>query len=280
MRPFRQSLPNQTELSTITCQQVHLDTTEPYWHYHKQVELLYAHSGNAQRLVGDNRGMFSKGQLLLLGEDLPHGFSVRDGLKECVIQVIQFDADILDSFAEFREMAQLLKQSRFGLSFDGLPKETEIQMQQFEQFGPSTQLITLLSILDSLVTISNSSNATVLSSVEFSQKTLQDHRYEKLNRVIAHIHANKAQPLPVDVMANFSNMTKPAFCRWFKKSMSISYLTYLNSIRIEEACRLLINSELSISQIAHEVGFDSLSSFYRNFSNIKSCTPSDYRESI
>ncbi|GAM58573.1 transcriptional regulator, araC family [Vibrio ishigakensis] len=277
MRPFRQNLPDQSQISTITCQKVNLDTPEPYWHYHKQIELLYAYSGRAQRLIGDNRGVFSQGELLLLGEDLPHGFSVGEGVNDCVILVIQFDAQILSVYPEFREMVQLIKSSRFGMSFDKLSSELHQQLKCVETLEPSTQLIALFSILDELI---RHPSAQLLSSVEFSKKALQDHRYEKLNRVIAHIHANKAQSLSVDAMAEFSNMTKPAFCRWFKKSMSVSYLTYLNSIRVEDACRLLLHSDLPVSQVALEVGFDSISSFYRNFSNIKSCTPSDYRESL
>ena len=57
----------------------------------------------------------------------------------------------------------------------------------------------------------------------------------------------------------------------------MSFYKYLNQKRIENAERLLINPEVSVTEVSLSSGFTSLSSFIRMFKQIKGCTPSEYR---
>ena len=76
---------------------------------------------------------------------------------------------------------------------------------------------------------------------------------------------------------SYANMNVTAFCRYFKKVTGKTYSQALNQIRIGAACRSLINTDLTISQIAYEVGYQSVAYFNRQFRLIKGVTPQEYR---
>ncbi len=75
-------------------------------------------------------------------------------------------------------------------------------------------------------------------------------------------------------LAGFS---KYHFTRLFKNFTGTSFYKYLNKKRIEHAEKLLVDPELSITEVALQSGFSSLSAFIRMFKLIKDCTPTEFR---
>jgi AraC-like DNA-binding protein len=72
-------------------------------------------------------------------------------------------------------------------------------------------------------------------------------------------------------------MTNKSFCRFFKKNTGKNFITYVNEIRIGEACKFLITSDYTISEICHESGFNNISNFNRRFQEFKGMSPREYR---
>lgn len=83
--------------------------------------------------------------------------------------------------------------------------------------------------------------------------------------------------LSLDEISERSGFSKFYFSRAFKSYSGISYYRYLNICRINYSAELLIDPEISITEVAISSGFNSISSFIRMFKQIKGCTPSDYR---
>ncbi len=78
-------------------------------------------------------------------------------------------------------------------------------------------------------------------------------------------------------MARAVNMSAFYFCKMFKKVAGINFTDYLSRVRIERAQNLLLNPNLRVSEIAFEVGFQSLTHFNRVFKKITGQSPTDYR---
>jgi AraC-like DNA-binding protein len=85
------------------------------------------------------------------------------------------------------------------------------------------------------------------------------------------------EPLTLDMAADLSGFSKYHFTRLFKQFTNVSFYKYLNLKRIAKAEQLLINPDLSITDVALSSGFSSLSAFIRMFKIIKGCTPSEFR---
>ena len=91
------------------------------------------------------------------------------------------------------------------------------------------------------------------------------------------INEHQTEDLSLGQVAKTVNMSTFYFCKMFKKITGINFTEYLSRVRIEKAKNLLLNPNLSISEIAYEVGFQSLTHFNRVFKRILGQSPTEYR---
>lgn len=94
------------------------------------------------------------------------------------------------------------------------------------------------------------------------------------------ITSNLSQELNLDKVANVANMSAAHFCRMFKKATGMNFSEYVNRLRIEKAKQLMSSTGLSISQVAYEVGFNSVTHFNRTFRKITGATPTEFRQAV
>ncbi|MFV0362220.1 MAG: helix-turn-helix domain-containing protein, partial [Suipraeoptans sp.] len=92
------------------------------------------------------------------------------------------------------------------------------------------------------------------------------------------LHREYGQPLSAKILAERVGVSEPTIYRLFQKQLGVSFINYLNSIRVNAACGYLENKELSIIEIADCCGFSSLSNFYRVFHLYKGQAPTTYRK--
>ena len=89
---------------------------------------------------------------------------------------------------------------------------------------------------------------------------------------------NQAENLTLEKVAKVVNTSTFYFCKMFKKATGLTFTEYLTRVRVEKAKNLLLNPHLRISEIAFEVGFQSLSQFNRAFKKVAGQTPTLYRK--
>ena len=99
---------------------------------------------------------------------------------------------------------------------------------------------------------------------------------ERINKVFEFVANNFKKNILLDEVAEVASMSKTAFCRYFKLRSLKTFLEYLNEVRINYACKLLIEGHMSISEISYECGFNSPSYFNRQFKVVKEMTPKEY----
>jgi len=98
----------------------------------------------------------------------------------------------------------------------------------------------------------------------------------KFTNVLDYINENFADDISLESIADSAGYSKFHFSRLFKQFTNMSFNDYVNSVRISKAENMLISGSLSITQVASMSGFNSLSSFNRNFKLVKKCTPSEF----
>jgi AraC-like DNA-binding protein len=91
------------------------------------------------------------------------------------------------------------------------------------------------------------------------------------------INEHQSEDLSLGQVAKAVNTSTFYFCKMFKKVTGINFTNYLSRVRIEKAKNLLLNPNLRISEIAYEVGFQSLTHFNRVFKKIIGQSPTQYR---
>ena len=94
------------------------------------------------------------------------------------------------------------------------------------------------------------------------------------------IHEHQTENLRLAHVARACNTSTFYFCKMFKKVTGINFTDYLSRVRIEKSKNLLLNPNLRVSEIAFEVGFQSLTHFNRVFKKILGQSPTDYRAQL
>ncbi|MCX6927652.1 MAG: helix-turn-helix domain-containing protein, partial [Verrucomicrobia bacterium] len=101
-----------------------------------------------------------------------------------------------------------------------------------------------------------------------------------ITRAKAFIQEHQTEHLRLTQVAKAVNSSPFYFCKIFKKATGINFTDYLSRIRIERSKNLLLNPNLRVSEIAFEVGFQSLTHFNRVFKNTVGQSPTHYREQL
>jgi AraC-like DNA-binding protein len=101
-----------------------------------------------------------------------------------------------------------------------------------------------------------------------------------ITRAKQYIQENQTEDLSLGQVARAVNTSTFYFCKIFKKVTGINFTDYLSRVRIEKAKNLLLNPNLRVSEIAFEVGFQSLTHFNRVFKRILGLSPTEYRTQL
>lgn len=112
----------------------------------------------------------------------------------------------------------------------------------------------------------------------FHHKNSKQREYtERFLFICNYINEHCGEDLTLDEISDLSGFSKYHFSRLFKQFTNVSFYRYLNNKRIAYAENLLMNDELTITEIALQCGFSSLSSFIRMFKIVKNCTPTEFK---
>jgi AraC-like DNA-binding protein len=254
-------------------------------HQHPQWQLTVIVEGSGQFLSGDYVGRFQPGDVFFLGENAPHVFrsdaAYFEGNSNLEVagNTIFFDFEVLENaLLPVEELESLRRFREFsGLCFQ-LQGESAFKIKEaMDQFGGMQGLqrfqmaICLLYVLEqagsSLQQLNRGGRLLGLSEKDGS----------RMDRVMQFVLAHRFQKITLAEVAAEANLTKEAFCRFFKLRTRKTFTDYLLHLRINEAQKLLQETELSISEIAYRVGFENLSYFNRSFKRIAGNTPRECR---
>jgi len=108
--------------------------------------------------------------------------------------------------------------------------------------------------------------------------TINERDTERLNKVYKYVLDNSFQEITLEKAASLASLSKPAFCRYFRKRANKSFIRFLNEIRVGQACRMLVSENQSIAEICYASGYNNNSYFIRQFRAVTGFTPLGYRK--
>jgi AraC-like DNA-binding protein/quercetin dioxygenase-like cupin family protein len=253
-----------------------------FWHYHPEYQLTLVRRGQGKRFVGDDVSRFKAGDLVLTGPNLPHMWCsarARDPKSppaEAIL--IQFPESIFGGqFLELPEMSavrRLLQRSAQGIRFaDSVRGKIASRMVRM---GRQRGLARLIELLEILRILSQAPVDRVLSSKAYRPAVAFPDR-ERIDRICRYLAENSARPIVLAQAAAASHMSVPAFTRFFRKCTGKSFVEYLTELRVGAACRLLVETDRTVTQVCYAAGFNNLSNFNRRFRDQKGITPREFR---
>lgn len=251
------------------------------WHIHPEIEIVLIKNGHGKRHVGNSITHYADGDLILLGAYVPHASFSNEIYPDNKEVVIQFKREFLGSDlfgkTEFMSINKLLNKAQHGLSFSH-----EVKNKMFESIYAISEkkgFDRLLALLQVLQRLSKTEDFQSLST--FHKPTLSNpYDQERINLIYDHVSDNYQKSITIDEMADLISMTVPSFCRFFKRATNKTFSLFLNQYRISQACDLLIEKNITVGEIAYQVGFQSATYFNSQFKKIVGQNPASYIKSF
>lgn len=254
------------------------------WHYHNSYEISFITEGTGKRIVADSIEDFQPGDLVFIGKNLPHVWIAdreQPNLSKRTLETVflQFAPEILGgeqlSLPEFHSVSKALILSERGLQITGNTlNEISKWMLQMPYMQGFERMIHFYMIMD---LIGKSDDLIPLAGKEY-MKT----RFKPGNKRIAVIHDYLMNHYKDDIdlkqLAGKVNMAEGSLCRFFKSSTGMTLFEYLNKIKIDFACKLLMDPELSVLEVCLDSGYNNLSHFNKQFGKNTGCSPTEYRK--
>lgn len=260
--PFSEQMPY-----TINIKQFPTEDIVPM-HYAETIEILLCQDLEGEIVIDNNHYVLSGRQLFVIPPFTIHSNNVRPGTGTMYVFKISFP-----------EMGQYLNLPNI-LALSGC------QLNQLMYLCPACDaakaileglirhdgdlprclglILELFVVLSGYVDRERSISA---AHTRFRESSLQD--------LIRWTHENYARKISIDEVASLTGYSKYHFCCQFKAQTGMTYMQYLNSVRMEHACLMLRNGE-SVQSVCRNVGFENVSHFTQTFKRIRHMTPHQY----
>lgn len=273
--PFKIPKP---ENATLVVQQDRVPVFYDKLHQHREIQISLIKKGEGSFIIGDYVGEFGKGDIFIIGANLPHVFhNDPDEGEAHMISLFFTKASYGDHFfklPEFKRLDPLFQASALGIKLD---TESGKLIELIESMIHKSKLNRFISFIQILQAISKEGMTPLSSAIH--NKSYGEEEGKRMRDVFAFSLSNFDQNISLDQVAGIAHMTPNAFCRFFKQRTNKTYVNFLLDIRIGNACKLLSKkTDLSIAEISYTSGFNNLTNFNRKFKSIKGITPSEFRK--
>lgn len=248
-------------------------------HQHKEIQISYIKKGEGTLLVGNSINHFESGDIVVLGSNLPHLFkSDTARIKTSDLRSVFFTKNAFgENFFHVDELSALrpfFEKAETGFKVLNHKKPLSKMMIDLADSHELDRFLVFIKLLK------------ILTKAEFeplssfvSRKNYSANEGKRMQSVFDFTMANFHKDLDLRTIADQANMTPNAFCKYFKKRTNKSYFSFLNELRIEHACKLLLNQkEAAVAEIAYTVGYNNISNFNRHFKRQKKMTPLEFRK--
>ena len=261
------------------------DHTYMPYHYHDYIEIIYSFEGKHKAWIGGTIHEFSAGDLVFINSGEVHGFIYSKGKTAC----LQFNPEIIYNSTK----------NEVGLKYilpfivDGSKNANVFRKEELENSG-IPELIIKINKECSEKRYGYEFAAQIMISemylwfMRFWQSHRADTAYNEsaeikgkwLKKVFAYVDENYNRPITALEMAVMCNMSYSYFSRCFKRIMHKTFSEYLTYVRINEAEKLLLTTDMNITEIGDSVGFSDSSYFIKQFKSYKSISPKQYRKNF
>ena len=277
MRPKLENVTEKKGRHSFAALELRLPRFDFFWHYHPEYELTLIEKGRGRRLVGDSHENFERGDLVLIGPELPHTW-VSDASQEdsCTATVLHFSAPFIARFIELEELSavsNLLAKARQGIAWGGEKSAAlAAQLTSLPQNSGVAKITGLLHILDALAQMPHRT----LASSWYQPPKGNEHE-NRINRVCQYLQQHSSENLSLQQAAALVHLSPGAFCKFFKRITGKTFSDYVNDIRIAQVCSQLIATDKPVAQLAYDNGFETLTYFHRVFLKKMGLPPRQYR---
>lgn len=277
MKVFPFKIPKPANIGLIYQEDIEISFYDKL-HQHDEIQISFIEKGSGTLFIGDKICNYTQGSIFVIGSNIPHAFKSDKNVtqKSKMLSFFFTKSSFGETFFELDEFAEIdafFEKSSYGFI---LKSNINVIISIFLQMNKVSKMKRFVLFIEILHLLTVSETAPLSSFVY--QKKYSDIEGKRMRTIFEYTLENYPQKITLQEIASIANMTKNAFCKYFKNRTNKTYFNFLNEIRIENACKLIVvENEMSINEIAYSTGFNNISNFNRKFKEIKKMTPLSYR---
>jgi len=248
-----------------------------YWHFHPEYEIVYVEAETGVRHIGDHISRYRSSDLALIGPNIPHlnfDYGVKEIAETIVVQMKEhFLGAAFFALPEIASINDLFDRAKTGLAFYGETKRLASEkLKELIHLSHFDQLIALLQVFQLLAL---SKEVTSLNTRPIANASILKEQ-QRLHKIYHFIETHYQDRIDVNEVARLSNLTIPAFCRYFKKSTHLTFTGFLNQYRINQSKKFLL-SDSNVTEACYASGFENLSYFNKTFKKLTGENPLQFK---
>lgn len=279
MKPLQFTIPVTPDKSVLV-QEDRIPQFYPYLHRHKEAQLIWIIKGHGTLIVDNSFHDFASNDIFLIAPQQSHVFRshATDNDEEVHSLSVFYDPDgslnALLNLPELRPFHSFIKEYRGG--FKVPQRHTSFiskRMIKIQKAAHTDQIIHFLHLLRAFCKM----EPRPVQLASLSNETISEGEGLRMGKIYNYVLKNYRSSLTLDDVAEEAHLTPQAFCRYFKKRTGVTFVTFLNELRVTEACKSLTSGRYdNISGVAYSCGFNSIANFNRVFKNVAGASPKDY----
>lgn len=243
-------------------------------HKHSDIEIVLCMKSGYRVTIGETVYNITKGDILFIPSSSVH--AVQSIGKHAAMFVFLFDLSVV-SFLHTGDIGNSLLSQPIYLTSDRDSEKYNLLYSSF--FYIITQYFSDGAMSEFAINSALLSIICVLGNNSGQPLTPSDRKiegYDRFATLLSYIDMHCNENLTLDQISSKAGFSKYHFDRVFKKYTGVTYYEYLSGKRIQSA-KDMLQTNMSVSEIANKTGFNSLTSFSRAFKKVTGCSPSDYR---
>ncbi|MCR5556361.1 MAG: AraC family transcriptional regulator [Butyrivibrio sp.] len=254
-------------------------------HFHNCLEIGVCHTDSGFIEFNNTPVSFKAGDMTFISRNVPHTTYSSKGEASLWSYIFIQPDELLkgvfdDSYPYAEVFVDMLQNFQLILNKEQYPDVYSILsmiMYELEHKGVNYQLSVkglVLALFMKLMRIHSANKGTELTNKDIHENAIV------ISPALDYIKENYMMNFPMEELADMCHLSQTHFRRVFHEIMNTSPLNYLNTTRILQSCILLRTTEESILSISERVGFRSVSSYNRHFSEIMGTQPSEWRHNM
>ena len=253
------------------------------WNYHPEIEIHLIRRSIGSYIIGDQIGAFGPGHVAIVGSGLPHDW-MSDLVDGEIVRdrdaVIQFTPEWLErSIAAMPELAAvrpLISDSSRGVVYSG--QTAKAAAEEIEAVGATAGALRIAHLLQLLYILQSApeQHRLYVASALYSSDVGSEGK-AAVDAGLTYVLENLSGHIRMSEAARLAFMSEPSFSKYFRKASGMTFSDMVKRLRIANACRLLDQTDSSVSAISSAVGYRNLANFNRQFRAETGLTPSRFR---
>lgn len=280
-----ESIPECNDAFPLACYQYNLRTRPDPWHWHEEFETAVVESGTAKVLLNGQEYLVHAGEGYFFNSAVLHSL-LCEGETDCILRCMVFRKDLVEGFPTSIFAERYTQPLLSGSDYQGVILREGVPWQKtilesidqvfvacrWEKEGYENHVRSILtSILGGIVKeLSAESN--------LSPSNKQESYTAKIKVMLLYIWQNYTKPIQLADIAASAGISSNNCMLCFRKTVGLSPIQYLKNYRLQQAARLLLESDQSIQEIVELCGFNDTSYFIRSFSGKYHMSPTKYRK--